>query len=60
MSAPRILLAGATGMVGDRVLRRLLDDPAARASVLAPVRRPLSEPAPVRFSACVPSAVRLD
>lgn len=46
MSAPRVLLAGATGMVGDRVLRRLLDDPASRASVLAPVRRPLSRAHP--------------
>lgn len=46
MTAPRILLAGATGMVGDRVLRRLLDDPASRATVLAPVRRPLSRAHP--------------
>ena len=41
MSAPRVLLAGATGLVGDRVLRRLLDDPGSQATVLAPVRRPM-------------------
>jgi uncharacterized protein YbjT (DUF2867 family) len=41
VSAPRILLAGATGLVGERVLGRLLDDPGSQATVLAPVRRPL-------------------
>lgn len=37
---PRVLLAGATGLVGSRILHRLLDDPGAP-WVLAPVRRPL-------------------
>ena len=41
VTAPRVLLAGATGMIGDRVLRRLLDDPGAQATVVAPVRRAL-------------------
>ena len=41
MSAPlRILLAGASGLVGSRMLRRLLDAPTTP-WVLAPVRRPL-------------------
>jgi uncharacterized protein YbjT (DUF2867 family) len=40
VTAPRILLAGATGLVGGRILRRLLDDPRAP-WVLAPARRPL-------------------
>lgn len=39
--SPRVMLAGATGMVGDRALRRLLDTPIFKGSVLAPVRRPL-------------------
>ncbi len=39
-TSPRILLAGATGLVGSRILRRLLDAPEAP-WVLAPVRRPL-------------------
>lgn len=46
MSAPRVLLAGATGLVGDLVLRRLLDDPGSQATVLAPVRRPLQHAHP--------------
>ena len=46
MSAPRILLAGATGLVGDRVLRRLLDEPGSQARVLAPVRRTLQRAHP--------------
>ena len=37
-----ILLAGATGLVGNRVLRRLLDWPGATGTVVAPVRRPLT------------------
>lgn len=40
MNPPRVLLAGATGLVGARILRRLLDAPDAP-WVLAPVRRPL-------------------
>lgn len=40
MTAARILLAGATGLVGDRILRRLLDHPGAP-WVLALSRRPL-------------------
>ncbi|UPT74231.1 MAG: hypothetical protein M0D55_00170 [Elusimicrobiota bacterium] len=36
----RAALAGATGLVGGRVLRRLLDDPAVT-RVVAPTRRPL-------------------
>lgn len=46
MNTPRVLLAGATGLVGDRVLRRLLDDPGSQAQVLAPVRRPMQRAHP--------------
>ena len=42
LTPPRVLLAGATGLVGDRALRRLLDTPSFQGQVLAPVRRPLS------------------
>ena len=42
MTPTRILLAGSTGLVGDRVLRRLLDRPGSTATVVAPVRRPLT------------------
>jgi uncharacterized protein YbjT (DUF2867 family) len=41
MTPRRVLLAGATGLVGNRVLRRLLDTPGANDLVVAPVRRPL-------------------
>lgn len=42
LSAPRILLAGATGLVGSRVLQRLLDEVDLRATVVAPVRKPIA------------------
>lgn len=38
---PRVLLAGATGLVGGELLRRLLDDRHWPGRVLAPVRTPL-------------------
>jgi len=41
----RVLLAGATGLVGSQVLRRLLADPRC-STVVAPVRRPLALHAP--------------
>ena len=46
MSAPRVLLAGATGLVGNRVMRRLLDTPGFTGTVVAPARRslPLAHP----------------
>jgi uncharacterized protein YbjT (DUF2867 family) len=42
MSGQRILLAGATGLTGRLVLRRLLDRPDIAASVIAPTRRGLA------------------
>jgi uncharacterized protein YbjT (DUF2867 family) len=42
LSSPRILLAGATGLVGDLVLKHLLADASFRGTVLAPVRRTLA------------------
>lgn len=41
-AAPRILLAGATGLVGALALRALLDARAARLHIVAPTRRPLA------------------
>lgn len=38
----RVLLAGASGLVGAQVLRQLLDDPRC-SSVVAPTRRPLAQ-----------------
>ena len=42
MTPVRVLLAGATGLVGNRVLRRLLDVAGANLEVVAPVRRALT------------------
>ena len=39
LSPPRILLAGATGLVGGLVLKRLLADASFRGSIIAPMRR---------------------
>ena len=42
MTPARVLLAGATGLVGNRVMRRLLDAPGDAVTVVAPVRRALT------------------
>ena len=42
MTPARVLLAGATGLVGNRVMRRLLDTPGFAGEVVAPVRRSLT------------------
>ena len=41
LSPPRILLAGATGLVGGLVLKRLLADAAFKGTIIAPTRRGL-------------------
>lgn len=45
-ASPRLLLAGATGLIGGEVLRGLLVDRAFHGRVLAPVRRPLPQKDP--------------
>ena len=42
LSPPRILLAGATGLVGGLVLKRLLADAAFKGTIIAPTRRGLA------------------
>lgn len=52
MNPGSVLLAGATGLVGGRVLERLLAPPQGP-QVLAPVRRPLTIPSPRLFAPVV-------